>query len=260
MENNNSKTSKPILNGGVEHKHDKYLTPVTKRKNPANKKIMPRGDRSRFLMDIPPDVMWRLLELSKVYDPHISFPVCLQLTTGVRTGELCYIRQADCPNDDNGYTYKIEDGKLTSFIINFKQLVPMRNDVFNAGHMKTNSSTVVFPMFLPVIQHYHDWHMERLKSKTTEDGYYPLFIDQHGKALTVKEYCRRFDKLVAYLIQNLKDSNQVDIAQILLEHKLTPNSLRYWFTYQLVRYGLPPQLVSLYRGDKTIEATAKILY
>jgi integrase len=212
-----------------------------------------------FISEIPPELIWRLLELSVLHEPDIAFAICLQATSGIRTAEVCNVRQSNCPIGGGGYTYTVEDGKMTSFIINLQYKVNMRSDGVSVGTIKNHRRQLAPQGFLPVIEHYHNLHMERLKSKAFEEGYYPLFVDRNGKALTDKSYRLKFNKLVSYLIKDLMGSNQIELAKLLLDNKLTPNSLRHWFTLQLVDCGLPLGIVARYRGDKTTDAFIHLL-
>ncbi|MCM3671627.1 hypothetical protein M3181_21970 [Mesobacillus maritimus] len=213
--------------------------------------------RKQVFRDIPNKVFWKLLRLSQIYYPDITLGLCLQAFCGLRPGEVCNVRQLVCPLDGGGYTYSLYGGKLESFTINLTNKYPMRSDMVDVGGIKKRRHQTCYKAFLPVLEHYYNLHIERLKNKFVEPGYFPLFVNEDGMALTVESYREKFKKLVhTHLMEAIKDSEDFEVrnyAQLLLTHELAPHSLRHWFTVQLVLQGESASEIAMYRGDNNLD-------
>jgi integrase len=203
-------------------------------------------------------VIMRLLELSELQYPEISFAICLQAFCGLKPGEVCNVRQANCPNG-GGYTYAMDEGKWSRFTINLINPSPLRTDGVNVGVVKNKRVQVAYKEFLPELEYYHNFHIERLKSENIEEGRYPLFVYGHGKALTVESYRKRFNKLVSCLLEDLLQSKELELFNLLKEKKLTPSALRKWFTFQLLINGETLNNIANYRGDKNLDAVLSLI-
>jgi integrase len=207
----------------------------------------------RQSMEIPDEIIWKLLEVSKKHCPDISFAICLQAFCGIRTGVVCRIGQAAEPRNGGGYVYTIHEEKWSSFSIYLNDKYPARFAKVD-GQIKNIREQPAHGMFLPVLQQYHELHIERLKSKNLHNGYGPLFVEDNGKALTVESYTRKFKKLInTHLVKALSDSNEIELAELVLKNKLTTYSLRNWYTFQLIQNGETPLNISKYLGNKSVE-------
>jgi hypothetical protein len=190
-----------------------------------------------FVQDIPDQIIWRLLELSEIHCPEISFAICLQATCGISTVEVCN------PN----WSGEVEVGRIKNKSLQgaYEKLSPV------IGNKRLQGA---YEKFLPVIEHYHNLHIEHFKSKNIEEEDYPLFVNGHRNALTVKSYSRKFNKLVSNLVNDLIDSNEFVLAELISSIKLTPKTLRQWFVNKLFLNCETHPDLAIYLGHKNFNA------
>lgn len=209
--------------------------------------------------DMPEEVFWVMLELSKQYYPELTLAIALQAFAGLRPGEVCNVRQARCKLDGGGIKISKVVNKLRYFEINLLNKYPMRADLKDVGGIKKKRKQKVYDKYLPTIKKLYERHMKILAESNLEDGYYPMFISEEGKALTVSSYRDKLDRLInTHLKKALLESNNNYFrfyGEILTQRKLAPHFLRHWFTVRLVLDNLPPHTVAEWRGDNNLDTS-----
>ncbi|MBT2734728.1 hypothetical protein [Bacillus sp. ISL-7] len=221
MENQNSK-SKNQPENDENIILDEIQRPVRSSRSNTARAYVPKSkvtSKNDFLREIPAKVIWRLLELSELHCPESSFAICLQATYAIRTNDVCNLRQANF----GGFKYSTDEGKMGGITISI-------------GY-KHQCKQIDYEKFLSILEYYRKRHFERLKSNNMQGPSLPLFVNAKGKPLTVESYRRKFEKLVSFLIKDLIDSNELELAELLSRNKFTPNSLRVWLTFQLLLNG-----------------------
>ena len=207
--------------------------------------------------DMPADVFEVMLGLSKIHYPELTFAIALQAFAGLRPGEVCNVRQITCPHDGGGIKYRLVGDKLSYFEVNLRNKYPMRTDLMDVGGIKKNRVQRVYDKYLPLIKELYDNHMKMLEQYNLEDGFYPMFVNNDGKAITVKTYRDKIQRLVnVYLKKELMKSENNRFryyAQVLTQKTLAPHFLRHFFTVRLVLDNLTPHMIAEWRGDSSLE-------
>lgn len=223
--------------------------------------VSPRVDDPIF-RDIPDKAFWTLIKLSRIYYPEITLGLCLQAFAGLRVGEVCNVRQDICPLDGGGIVYRKIGGKLASFKINLKNKYPMRSDGVDVGSIKRYRNQIVYTKFLPYLVPIYEEHMAWLKIQNIDKGFYPLFVDSNGMAMTTQNYRKKFKRLVhEHLVDVLIQSDDYEMqiyGQMLMKEELSTHALRHWFTVHLVLNNEPIHSIADWRGD--IDDNTALIY
>jgi integrase len=222
--------------------------------------LSPKVDDPIF-RDMPDKAFWTLIKLSQIYYPEITLGLCLEAFAGLRVGEVCNVRQHICPLDGGGIVYRKTSGKLSSFKVNLKNKYPMRSDGVDVGSIKRYRNQYVYIKFLPYLVPIFEKHMTWLNHKNIDKGYYPLFVEGNGMAMTTQNYRKKFKRLVhEYLVDVLIRSDDYKMriyGQMLMNEELSTHALRHWFTVQLVLNNESVHSIADWRGD-TNDSTALI--
>lgn len=212
---------------------------------------------STIFRDMPEYVFDRLLELCKIYYPHLTFALALQAYAGLRPSEVCNVRRTYGRGPDDGINFTTTGSTLNIFEINLKNEYAMRSDGIVVGHIKCKRRQRVYTPYLPIIQDLYTQHLKIISKFDLEPNYSPMFVNTQGKALTVATYSKNVKKLINdYLRKDLLESNDTKLnhyGTILLTQSLAPHYLRHFYTVRLVLDGLDPTMVAKWRGDKSTE-------
>ncbi|EMY4798077.1 site-specific integrase [Bacillus pacificus] len=211
---------------------------------------------STTFRDIPNKVFWILLKLSQAIYPQITLAIALQAFAGLRAGEVCNIRQDICPIDGGGVSTRLVGGKLETFRINLKNQYVMRSDGVYVGGIKRRRDQFVYSKFRPIFYHLYKKHIKWLEQQSIDKGYFPLFVNQKGMAMTVQDYREKFKTLVhTHLVQVLSESDDYELrayAELLDTNQLSTHALRHWFSVQLVLSSESIHKIASWRGDKDL--------
>lgn len=206
--------------------------------------------------DMPECIFWKFLDLSKVYYPELTFAIALQAFAGLRPGEVCNVRQAISPVGES-IKYQRVGTKLRNFEINLQHKYKMRNDMVDVGSIKVKRKQKVYPKYLPLIDELYKRHLEILQTYELEDGCYPMFVGCNGKAITVKSYREKIQRLINKYLRNelLKSDDNIlrHYGEILTQKTLSPHFLRHFFTVRLVLDDLQAPLIAYWRGDRSLD-------
>ena len=129
----------------------------------------------------------------------------------------------------------------------------------DVGGIKKRRIQKVYTPYLTKLQELYEEHLAILDNYEFDDGYYPMFINENGEAITVKSYREKIQRLAnGHLKDFLAKSDNPYFrryAQILTQKKLSPHFLRHYFTVLLVRDNLTPHEIATWRGDKNLDSS-----
>ena len=218
------------------------------------------NERLKFdiFRDMPSEIFEVFLRLSKIDYPELTFAIALQAYAGLRPGEICNVRQSIDPKNP-GVTYQKIGSKINAFSINLTKKYQMRYDGTDVGGIKKRRIQKVYTPYLTKLQELYEEHLAILDNYEFDDGYYPMFINENGEAITVKSYREKIQRLAnGHLKDFLAKSDNPYFrryAQILTQKKLSPHFLRHYFTVLLVRDNLTPHEIATRRGDKNLDSS-----
>ncbi|WP_429464687.1 hypothetical protein [Neobacillus sp. B4I6] len=215
-------------------------------------------EKKPLLRDIPNKVFQILLRMCAEHPKYqdIALAICFGAFCGLRASEICNVRQ----HLDGGVSYsKNGYGEFRYFSIDLENPKNMRSDWVYVGGIKKLRNQKVYPNFMRTFKQYYDRHLERLKKKKIEKGFYPMFVNEQGKAMTSKDFRDKFKKLVhVHLVEELRDSPDSELrsyAQLLETFELSTHSLRHYFSVQLVLNGEGLFELMEWRGDSSEESS-----
>lgn len=211
---------------------------------------------TKLKMKNPSDlVVYLLIELARHYDPMIAFAIALQAFVGLRRGEVCQMWR-------KRLHFKKPAGVLLGLYVDLRKDKFLRDDGVDTGQIKRKRCQLAYPAFLQYVYKIYNEHMEFLKHNGLDaDTYGALFFDDNGKAMTTKTYAERFDKLIPRLIKRLgemKNHKSYTALQAafdfdtLINSRMTPHSLRAFFTEYITKNEKSSHIVAMFRGDTTL--------
>jgi len=234
---------------------NRYGQEIVKRVPLFQVKYIPQ--HSEAFRELPTTAFQILLNLALRYAPDIALAICFQAFAGLRAGEACNVRQETSPAG-SGIIFTCISGDVRKIEIDLTRELPLRSDGVCVGRIKRERKQCVYPAFLQAFRKVYELHKEWLASQRYETDYCPMFVNSNGYAMTYKNYKRRFEKLVTQhfrkaLLEN-EDPNMRIYGQLLYENKLTPHSLRHWYSVQLALRGEDIAQIQYWRGDKSPES------
>ena len=219
-----------------------------------NLRIDNENKETKIFRDLPSKVFWRLLKLSKIYYPELTFAIALQAFAGLRAGEVCNVRQ-EVSKFGRGVEYATVDRQFIYFQINLMNKYPMRSDLKDVGNIKVRRKQKVYEKYLPNLKELYEEHLKILAKYDFKDGYHPMFVNHKGQALTVSDYRDKMHRLInKHLKKDLANSGDdflIYYSTILMQYRLSPHAFRHWFTVTLVLDGKSPNEISSLRGDSS---------
>ena len=207
--------------------------------------------------ELPTKAFRILLNLAFRYASDIAFAICLQAFAGLRAGEVCNVRQEGTP-EGNGIIFTRVEGRTVKIEIDLTRELMMRSDGVVCGRIKKERVQCVYSPFLEAFVAAYEHHKQFLSANPYEPNFCPMFINERGMAMTYDDYSRRFKVLVdnhfrAVLLE-CDDPECRIYGQLLYENTLTTQSLRHWFSVQLVLHGEDIAQIQYWRGDKSPES------
>jgi len=207
--------------------------------------------------ELPTKAFKILMNLAFRYSPDISFAMCLQAFAGLRAGEVCNIRQEHSPLGRSITLTKIGDD-VRKIEIDLTRELPMRSDGVFCGRIKKERVQRVYPQFIDAFMFAYRRHKHFLSYRQFEPGYCPMFVNERGMAMTYPDYSNRFKALVeGHFRPALLGSGDPECriyGQLLYENSLVLQSLRHWYSVQLVLRGEDIAQVQYWRGDSSPES------
>lgn len=198
-----------------------------------------------------------LIEVARVNDPMMVFPIILGAFTGLRQGETTQMHRGRI------ITFKPQD-VLKDCYINLLSESMLRDDGKYVGSIKVKRKQPVYPAFLPIIDTAYRQHLKLLQSLGYDTHIHgAIFIDTKGNAMSYSTYTRRFQDIVEKLKLSLlelteiyNDENAGLAYSILTEPDtcLTHHSLRHFYTQQIDKLEKNLIVTQYYRGDNSISS------
>ncbi|OSB11678.1 hypothetical protein B2H97_00805 [Paraclostridium bifermentans] len=203
-------------------------------------------------------IVYSLLQIAEQYDPIMAFPIALGAFAGLRQGEICQI----CLQR---IQYTAVFGRSTCFYIDLQKEKLLRADGISTGDIKRPRVQLVYESFLPYLDRLYKTHKEILKKYGfNQNTFGALLVDNNGNAMTTHTFSQRYNNLVIKLIERLNDlsnKNNFEAAlnlDLLLKYKMTPHSLRYFFS-EYVGQREPTHILAMYRGDLNLNSALTYL-
>lgn len=222
--------------------------------------IIPENKNS--FRDIPTKVFHILLNQAFNHTPEIAFAICLQAFAGLRPSEVCNVRQVNSPLG-SGIRLTEIDGVLKRAVIDLTKEYKLRSDNIFCGGIKKERTQSVYPAFLSAFSVAYKHHMEYISDRKIEFEYCPMFVNSRGMAMTYDNYHAKFRNLIEKFVRPLlirhEDPECQLYGQLLYENKLSPHSLRHWFSVQLVILGEDVAQIQFWRGDNNPESAIRYL-
>ena len=222
------------------------------------------GGYKMLYRDMPLAIAQRLISMAETFDPEIAFALVLQLLVGLRSGEVCNIRQNTSVYGPCFRVTYADDAKTicTGIEIDLLHEYPMRGDGKTVGRIKRERCQSVFPPFQAQVEESYRRHLELIKGKPVEEAR-PMFLTKRPDkkngvymAMTVSAYrdrvLRLFNEHVLPSCRNDADPMMRSFYHEMQGHTWGPHSCRHWYTVALILCGVDnvAQLMN-YRGDKS---------
>lgn len=233
----------------------------------------------RLQRDMPLELGERLVHLSEVYDPTLTFAIILMLYTGLRQGEICNVRRVDSPYGAGIIIQSIRTRSPDGTVIVHPEAIsfdirydfPLRSDNKRLGDIKKNRPQPVCGVFNDTIYRYYMRHLELIKDMPCEDSK-PMFLSRNidrkagvYRAMSASGLRGRLNTLFQdYLLPSCKDDPNDEIRlfwQEMQGHTWGGHGLRHWFSVNIILAGGvsdPTELMS-FRGDKSLDSATRYL-
>lgn len=197
-------------------------------------------------IEMIPAVAEKLIATAEKYDPEMAFAIVLQLYAGLRSAEVCSLRQEGSvfgPSVRMAYADK--DGQdCTAITIDLLQDHPLRSDAKSTGWIKIKRVQEVFPEYVPTIETAYKQHLALIRSKPVESSR-PLFLCKYPNkktgsymALTVRGYRSRVKRLYYdYMLPACRDDVNPILRKYFQETMAKPwgpRNLRQWYLISFI--------------------------
>lgn len=221
-----------------------------------------------LVRDIPDQAIPIILRYIKLYEPELFLAVVLQISAGIREGEVVNLRRYDSKYY-GGIKIKKEFGRFVSFEMDLRKEYLLRSDGKATGKIKRKRTQQVYSPFLEIVQYAYEEHMRLIGNDMVEEEG-PLFVNkqkdsQTGKrmAISVRSYTDRILKVFEeYIIPEILKSDDVELqafAMLIAENSFGLHAFRHWFTVQLVLNDEDLNSIASWRGDSSIESSKTYL-
>ena len=203
--------------------------------------------------------VFKLIEISETQDPMITFGIILGAFCGLRAGEIVQIHRE---------RLKGFESEVLGCYIDLSKDDILRSDGKLTGNIKIKKNLMVYEGFSEIVKFYFIKHIDFLISKGLNTNIFgALFLNDNGTAMLEKTYLKRYNKLTSLLYKNIVLLAEKGVDDAILEKdiletgKLTPHSLRYFFTQFLDEYAEEnPITIANYRGDSNNNTKTQKIY
>ena len=197
-----------------------------------------------------------LIDISKKNDPMMTFGIVLGAFVGLREGGIVQMTKDRISpysplNVLEGCSIDLYNNNMT------------RGDGKGMGSIKISRKQPVYEAFLQIFDKAYSEHLELLKKLGYDKNKYgALFIDDKGHAMSPRTYLNRFYRLVKIMKNVFLDealAGNIYAAKeyeklIDADNRLTPHSLRHFYTQTIEKLEKDLLVVQYYRGDNAIES------
>ena len=211
-----------------------------------------------------------LLFEAKKYDPMIALAIALQAYSGIREGEVVNLSCGGITEKRGAFSslasIELDLNQKAKFWEEYNRKTPPGE--FKKKQTRTQK---VYDSFIKEVHQMYEAHIDMLQAKglsTKADS--PLFVNKHGKPMTVETYKKRVkDLFYNYFLPKLKASCYQsstwaeNAAHIEVYEKEYPGAhmFRHWFTmYLLTKAGLDVAEVQKWRNDHSPESMSSYIH
>lgn len=246
-----TRSYKRTNNVDINHLERTTIKPIFKVELPNSTSNQRLEKPSEFLA-------YNLIKIAKQYDAMMAFPIALEAFSGMRRGEVCQMAQ-------QRIIITAPYGRSINFVIDLRHELMLRDDGRRTGEIKRPRIQLVYEAFLPNLDELYRDHKFILHQQGYDNNKFgALIIGNNGKAMSTDRYAERFNNLVCRLTKRVMEmANQnhyqasLDI-NLLLNYKMTPHSLRFFFTQYVARRENTHTL-AMYRGDLNLNTALTYL-
>ncbi|MDU1687429.1 MAG: hypothetical protein E6843_11890, partial [Clostridium perfringens] len=186
---------------------------------------------------------------------------------GIILGAFCGLRAGEIVQIHRERLKGFESEVLGCYIDLSKDDI-LRSDGKLTGNIKIKKNLMVYEGFSEIVKFYYKKHIDFLISKGLNTNIFgALFLNDNGTAMLEKTYLKRYNKLTSLLYKNIVLLAEKGVDDAILEKdiletgKLTPHSLRYFFTQFLDEYAEEnPISIANYRGDSNNNTKTQKIY
>ncbi len=209
---------------------------------------------------IPRDYLPLLLLTAEKYDPMLALPIALQAYGGLREGEVVNVTRGSIETEYGGF------GRISHVSVSLKEQAPFASawtGKTDFGSIKVARKQQIYDAFTEEtvkILRDHDSLLDHMGASSDKNA--PMFINRHGKPLTVSAYSARMKKLFYdHFLPSLEracmeDGRWAQNAPFIKSYKKEfpgCHAYRHWFTmYLLTVAKLTPEEVATWRGDSSL--------
>lgn len=194
----------------------------------------------------------KLLEVSELKDPMMTFGIALGAYLGLRIGDILQMHR--------GRIKGLLNQNFGSYVDLTNEII-LRSDFKITSNIKTKRKIPIYPGCAEVLRYFYLKHLDFLKSCELENNKYgALFVNKDGIAMSERSYFYRFEKLSKHLQVIIKkevaygNKKAIHEEQILTEGRLTPHSLRHYYK-QLIENAEPNRKrIQYYLAHKNINS------
>lgn len=221
-------------------------------------------NKNKLLRDMPTKAVKIILDNVRKYAPDLLFGVVLQITAGLREGEVVNVRRPGSVYY-GGIKFQKIDGEFICFEIDLTQELVLRSDGKFTGKIKKERKQAVYPPFLPLVQKAYEFHKKLIPENQIE-AYQPMFVNQSinrktGKkmAISKQSYSNRIIKIMREnVLPELLISNDVELRSfglLLNENNWGLHAFRHFFSIVLTLNGATLEELASWRGDSNINSS-----
>lgn len=213
--------------------------------------------------DIPTKVVFRMLELARLYDPEIELAIASGLFAGLREGEVVSMYRWHALTKAKGVRVN-EDGKVS--LINILQPSAITLSKKEIGSIKKKREQEIFYDFVDIYSEIYYRHLQLIENKT-ENGYAPMFYNiqkRNGSygPMSASSYRKRWKKIFNLAVQECAVSENPQMrlfAKLAIEQDFTPHSMRHWYSVYVATRVSSARELAVWRGDKNDESASTYL-
>ncbi|MCB2297932.1 site-specific integrase [Clostridium tagluense] len=243
-----TKYSRKLKNGGIGYKYKLENIVTVNLDNSSGGRIRSKVTKASLY------TVKKLVEVSRIIDPMITFAIVLDAFAGLRMGEVMQMHNGRIKLIDHRY-------ESCSLYIDLTSDARLRSDRVKTGEIKINRVQPVFEIFADIIRDEYINQQELLKQRGfLMHKYGAFFINEDGKAMTSDNYMRRFKSIAEQAVINIKieagKGNELGIREerLLEGLSITPHSLRHIYS-QFLKDALGERAaVAYYRGDSSLRS------
>lgn len=192
----------------------------------------------------------------KKHDPMITLAVALQAYAGLREGEIVNLTRDSISMIYAGF------GRIGKIILNLQdeaEFAKLYSKKIAFGSIKVYRKQEVYPDFIQEVIRLYDTHCDILETyRADKEKSAPLFINSHGKPLSVAAYSARVKKVFKeHFLPDLKvicereGSWAIHAPYVETYERGYPGAhmFRHWFTMYLLKEHVSSDEISKWRGD-----------